>query len=100
MRGGPWQSRCRSMATPSSIVVSHRPEVRQEPCGQVKSFSLVLLGHERAWDHVEGPETITTKFEDNVLTYRCQICHDGGGSTTGAPIEYIFRSWLSQGVWE
>ncbi len=29
---------------------------------KVKSVSLVLLRHDRAWDHIEGLETITIKF--------------------------------------
>ncbi len=31
---------------------------------QVKSVSLVLLRLDRAWDHIDGPETITIKFKE------------------------------------
>ncbi len=30
---------------------------------QVKSVSLVLIRHDRAWDHIEGLETITIKLK-------------------------------------
>ncbi len=37
-----------------------------EFCGQAKSVPLVLRRQDRAWDHIEGPKTITITFYDNV----------------------------------